>query len=290
MREHETCRRIVSDIVRDCNSRVCVRVTRKIEKICKNDDHPKKYQNFGVSLHRISKQNANMNVLSLAGTAAAYANYNKAKANYEALKERADSLSHAMQTYLQERQLSIQENMPDENRNDRPEGLLVSSILRIGELNQRFFKIGTTVVITNTSDKTYFIRSVEAKCSIWDIPVPVLSIDILGRDMQYIPQSVIVDKYIKPGETLDIELPKGVSEIINENGESLKENLKNFICEATGNKNILSVPKTDLNGHGLETANISISWLNDSNDHTLKNAFWNGKPGTLRYVGEVWWI
>lgn len=241
-------------------------------------------------MHRISKQNANMNPLSLVGTAAAYANYNKAKANYNKLKERADSLSAAVQTYLQDRQSLIEENIPVEIRNDRPDGLLVTSILRIGELNQRFFKVGTTVVMTNISDRTYYIRSVEAKCSIWGIPIPVLSINVLGRDMQNVSQSVIVDKYIKPGETLDIDLPKGVSEIISENGESLKENLKNFICETTGHKNILGVPKTNLNGDGLETANISINWLNDSNDHTLKNAFWNGKPGTLRYVGEVWWI
>lgn len=232
-----------------------------------------------------------MNALSIAATAAAYKNYKEAKKKYDDLKEKSDGLEAAVKTYLQER-LTDYENSESykaqENPNDRPEGLLVTSILRIGELNQKLMKAGVSVVMTNESSKTYYIGYVGAQSQIWGLSVPISSINVLNKESKLIT-GINVDQFISPGQTIAIELPKGYSALYSEQGDSLMENLKNFICETAGKKNILSVPKINMNGDGLETCNIEIQWTEEKG-HTVNRCFWNGKPGTLRYVGEVFWI
>lgn len=80
--------------------RACVRVTRKINKISKNDGYPKKYQNFGVSLHRISK--LNMGKIGLILTGIALYAYKKAEEDIQYFQGLQRDIQNAidMQCYI----------------------------------------------------------------------------------------------------------------------------------------------------------------------------------------------
>ena len=210
-----------------------------------------------------------MNTLSLIGTGAAFLNYRKAKAEYDALKDKQEALLAAISTYENTKWDEYDKKTADPG-DVRPAGLLVSSIVRVANLVGKVMKMRTSIVFTNTSDSPITINYVEAECSVLGtILIPFKS----ATNQTKVDQFVRETKTIAPKGTLEIQLPGGISSL----GEQMG-NLRDLICEAAGKKLITSCPKISI--EGAETAKIYVEW---SGGHF----FINGKPGVLRYCGEA---
>ena len=232
-----------------------------------------------------------MTGVGLIGTAAAWLNLNKAKAEYEALVERREGLLSAVATYMSSRLNEYYkreaESLPD-NSVDYMDGVEMTTILRVGNLVGKLFRVQTSVVLTNLSEKTYYIKDVEAECILYDaVPVWVFDLNFTqtwnqkgGKDD--IPQKVVVDKFLKPGETIEIKLPHGKSALPDE----YKERLVSDICNACNRKLITSCWKVSL--EDIETADILITWANEDKKDNFKSLR-TGMKGILRYCMEAFY-
>lgn len=216
-----------------------------------------------------------MNTPGLIGIAATYLNYRSAKNEYDALVEKRDGLVAAIQTYNETKyddyaqSLSTRQNMPD--------GVLVTTTLRVANLvGKNVFRAQPSVVLTNTSDRRYYIKSVEATCLFKKMPITIFAHLLNSEQAQTVAN---VDAYLEPGQTMEIVLPKGYA-VLPEDG--LKD-MRAVICERSGKKIITSCPKISLTDAD-ETADIAINW---SENNTSNKGITLGKHGVLRYCGEA---
>ena len=229
-----------------------------------------------------------MTGLGLVGTGAAFLNYRKAKANYETLKERHEGLLAAIQTYAVHR-LDEYANTIDTVSSDQMPGVKATTILRVGNLVGNFFRCKASVVLTNTSDSEYYIHSVAADCFVSDTPVMVFNIQwdgITPDGSKQEKQEIRVDKFIKPGETLEIGLPSGISALYNKEGENITGALRDMICSAAGKSLITSCPKLSI-VDGCK-ADIMVRWSTKTGS-ALMNWRMIGKASVLRYCKEAFY-
>lgn len=211
-----------------------------------------------------------MTGLGIIGTAAAYANYRSAKAEYEALKEQQEGLVAAVQTYENAKydELYARDSVNTTPDNAIPSEMKTTTILRVGNLVGSFFRYEASVVFSNiSSSKTYHIKRVEVKCA------------VLGMITDDAP--IVCDKTIAPGETAEIILPKKLSK---GTGDFMSK-LRDLICKAAEKRLITSCPKISI--EGVEKANIKVKYTVDGEEQE-KTYFYNEKPGVLRYCGEAY--
>ena len=246
-----------------------------------------------------------MTGLGIIGTAAAYANYRSAKAEYEALKEQQEGLVAAVQTYNEKKysgdvQNDVQKSTQEEEQffknfdvrqNDIPDGIQTTTILRVGNLVGDLFRTQASVVISNTSDKRYWIGKVEILCNVLGYPIVVYKLNSIMSDnkTQLALQQVTVAKWINPGETMEINLPSGISALASEDGKNMNGELRKLICDAAGKKLITSGPKISI--EGAEKANIFVTYRKEGEtpNDPINQYYYNKKPGVLRYCMEAFY-
>ncbi len=217
-----------------------------------------------------------MNIFSIIGTGAAFLNYKKAKANYEALKEQFDALQAAVQTYNYHKYDEYAEHI-DTKPIDLMPGVHMTTILRVGNLvGKNIFRAQTSIVLSNTSDSTYHIHNAIAECMVLKTYVNMFEVN--GGQ---ISQRIIVNRDLQPGETMEITLPGGVSSW----DETKLGELRDLICQAAGKKLITSCPK--LNIENGATGDIQVQW--SLGEDSVKTARTIGLPGVLRYCGEAFY-
>ena len=223
-----------------------------------------------------------MTGLGVIGTAAAWLNLRKAKAEYEALKEKQEGLQAVVESYNVNR-YDITKDY-DTKPNEMPDGVEYGAILRVANVVGKMFYAKVSLVLTNTSDKTYYIRYAEVDTFFDKLPIIIHRLDwdgIFPSGSHQVPQSVLVDKQIKPGETLEIEFQKGLSALPAENMDALRE----LILTASGYKVITSIrqPLSIIDGI---TSDIKLGWTTEYGNE-LKDGYTLGKIGVLRYCMEL---
>lgn len=218
-----------------------------------------------------------MGVLSIIGTGVAFANYRKAKAERDALVEQKEALLAAIATYKDKRYDMTETALETINNNSvsYPDGLQVSSILRVGNLVGKVMRAKKSLVITNVSGKTYVIVNPDLSCKVFDKGV--------GFEKDGLPNEQIT---IAPGQTIEISSENSIAGFANT--ETLAK-LRDYICEQSGKKYITSCGKISLDG--IETADIKFSWQENKDvaPDKWKVAAWLGKPGVLRYCMEAFY-
>lgn len=245
-----------------------------------------------------------MNGISVIGTAAAYVNYTKAKAELEVLQEKYDGILSVVQTYVNLKQAVAYYNehkedvmLPDDSwmdeevkENNAPSDVTLSSMLRLSYMVGKWCDARASVVMTNlSSTRNYYIHDLTVKCSIEGIPVNIfykkslLNEDSTKQDPDASYQEV---KYtLKPGETKEFEFTVGRSTILNAKGESEMEHVRQIICNAAGKKLITSCPKISIDG--VETAFIKVHWSEEGTDGKVNECWFYELPGVLRYCKEL---
>lgn len=225
-----------------------------------------------------------MNILSIIGTGVALANYRKAKAAYEALEEKQATIQAAVTTYNENKYALLdayEENEADAFRyeeNERPDGLNTGVVLRVANLVGKLFKARGSVVMTNTSHKAIHIKEIEAVWFVLDVPLNIFE-KLTSTNAS--DQHIYPDQWIAPGQTIEFQLPGGVSSLGEYQGE-----LRDAICEAAGKKLITSCPK--INVEGIAKTNYKVQWTYDTkDDKTVHQFYTNGKDTVLRYCGEA---
>ena len=257
-----------------------------------------------------------MATVGLIGTGLAYLNLKKAEKEYNALVEKQDALLAALQTMRDEKaniktekEQDIEEpDWVDPDPIDLMDGISCTTVLRVGAMQGKLFHTQAVVVITNNSDKEYYIQSVTADCFVlgcWVVPFRLRDWWKIGRSyLEEQKQHVVVGKVIRPGDVLEVVLPGGESAIYTKDGVDKLPELRNMIASAAGKKLITSVVQS-FNIVDGEKADIKIVWYNMVDG----KVDWNGngkinndtilyrgrkyhvtlrKPGTLRYVFG-WW-
>lgn len=237
-----------------------------------------------------------MYALSVPATAAAWSNYSKAKKQYDEAKEQYDGIYDTVMTFQRKQKDEQMEREIEANKNtyetDFPDGVQFSTILRVGNLAKvagpvgKLFRVQASLVLSNTSENTYTIHSAAADCYVLDKYVSVHKLDIdfsdLGNSAKQAPQEVKKQYTLRPGETIEIKLPGGVTTL----GEEGDDELRRLICEACGKRLITSCPKKSL--EDIEKANILFTWSQGENGtkYTCKA---QNRPGVLRYCGEAFY-
>ena len=212
--------------------------------------------------------------LGLIATGAAFLNFRKAKAEYDALIEQRDGLLAVIDTYNQHR-LDPLVDAIDENETQFPRGLQYSTLLRVANLVGKVMYVHTSVVLTNTSDQPIVLNYIAADCHLYDETLKVISIST----QKEVAQEVVKLIELKAGEMIEVQLPMGVS------GISDMGRLRSDICAAAGKRLITSCPK--LNIEGVESADIMIKWSKKESTTDVHTGVVKGKPGVLRYCGEA---
>lgn len=226
-----------------------------------------------------------MNGLSVIGTAAAYLNLRKANAELEALTEQRDGILAAVRTYNREKHDYINEKEMAQIKVDEvdfPDGVLFSTVLRVGNLVGNLMRVQTTIVFTNTSDQDYKLHKVAADCTVLGFPIRVTRIGKEG----IVEQERVADVVLKAGETIEIKLPCGISGMYNEKGESELGKLRDAICAVCNRKLITSCWK--VNVEDIETTDILFTWSKAGEDKTFTCKAAN-RAGVVRYCMEAFY-
>ncbi len=217
-----------------------------------------------------------MNPLSIIGTGVAFANYRKAKNTLDALVEKKEALEAAVKSYYEGQRYDMMNEVLDVTIKDNtvtyPDGVKVSSILRVGNLVGKLMRAKISLVVTNTSANTYVISNPSVSCFILGVGVGLKDGDM--------PQESIV---LKPGQTIEISSKNSIAGFED---ESMMAKLRDLICKEAGKKLITSCPK--LNVSDAETADIYFEWTTEGNKEQ-KVATWLKVPGVLRYCMEAFY-
>lgn len=219
-----------------------------------------------------------MSLLSIIGTGAAFLNYRKAKAEYDALIDKKNALSAAIESYFKGQRYDMMSEVYDATIKDNtvtyPDGVKVSSILRVGNLVGKVMRAKISLVVTNTSANTYVISYPSVSCYILGVPV-----GLVDGNMPIEPIE------LNPGQTIEISSKNSIAGFKD---ESMMSKLRDLICEEAGKSIITSCPK--LNVSDVETADIYFEWAKKGNtDTNAGTATWLGKPGVLRYCMEAFY-
>lgn len=215
-----------------------------------------------------------MNPLSIIGTGIALVKYRKARNEYEQLKERKDTLEAAIATYNDFKESEVYpevEKIYKTNEITYPDGLLVTSVLKVANLVGKIFYAKPALVVTNTTNKKFVLFDIDVTCSIFG--------EVVGSSDKFVfPYSI----EILPNETVDIYSNKSKAGFVNP--ETIGR-LRDEICALNGKKLITSCGKTNVDG--IETAHISFQWSQAGEKGEAKKAEWMAKPGLLRYCMEL---
>lgn len=239
--------------------------------------------------------------LGLFAIGGAWLNYRKAKAEYEALEEKQQALQAVLDTYQMTRYEDYDAMMDNEHgKNERPDGLLVSSILRVSNLTGKMFYARSIITFTNAGEKPIFVKSVTAQPyldietfkggkHIEEVPVYLYRLDWNDFTTKPTPDNLLVQQTIQPGETIEVKYPISISTIADADGDSLMEalryillNMNNVSYDVAGKRYMTSCPPTTV--QGMEKANILVYWAKDSE---VKNFSMVGVPGVFQYCGET---
>ena len=217
-----------------------------------------------------------MSLLSIIGTGAALLNYKKAKQEYEELLNKKATLEAAVNTYQENKSEKVfpkVEEALNTNEINFPDGLSVTSILKVANLAGRIFWAKPSLVITNETSEQYTLYYIEVVCSVFG--------EVVGSNEKFTFPNPIE---ILPNETVEISAKnKSLAGFANE--ETL-DKLRKEICAMNGKSLITSCGKTNI--EGIETARISFQWKKSKDTpNDIKNAEWIGKPGVLRYCMEL---
>lgn len=216
-----------------------------------------------------------MSILGSIGLFAAIANYRKAKKTYDDAVERQETLQAAIDSYTQDRDSKYDALLEDtySDPNSPLQGVLATTILRIGNLVGKYCRIHVCVVLTNTTENTYSIMSTEAVTRVFGA--------IVSADED---QKAYSGYLLQPGETHEFYLPAAIGMIAD---EATRDELREAICTANGKSLITSCPKTTING--IETADIALEWRAANGAGSAKRARYVNKAGVLRYCGEAYY-
>lgn len=224
----------------------------------------------------------------------AYSQYKSAVDRYNSLIEHKEALQAAIGTYnwhKMDNYLSLQ--MINEKPNEPAPGLLLTGMLRVGNLVGKLFRAQASVVMTNTSEKEITLYDVEMYCSFMNVPFkmyPFKSSQVRDQ-IDEIPQTRDINKPIEPGETVEIMFKGGITSL-----STINENLRQTICEAAGKKLITSCPKISIED-GIKI-DIKYHWTTGHlvtvpNGRVLEGdrvheCYLVDMPGVLRYCGEAY--
>ena len=221
----------------------------------------------------------------IVGTAAAFANYQKAKKEYEALEEQYDGMMAAIATYESNKLNAYIESL-EERPNDFPSGLMFSTLLRVGNMVGKIFRCQASLVVSNVSKQNYYIGSASVDCKVLDCQVLVYSSKLLSDGSKLLNQKTSYGQIIRPGETVEIFMPAGISTLVDKNGESIMGDFRKLICDAAGKQLITSCPKTSI--EKAQTADILFTWREGATGE-LKTCSVLSRLGALRYCGEAYY-
>lgn len=225
-----------------------------------------------------------MNILGLIGAVALLPKYKKAKADYEDLKEHVDTVRATVQEYNYHKlDEYIKATTPEEKPNERPDGLCLGTLLRVGNLVGKLMRAQTTVTISNTSKKPFYVKKIMVEPKLWDEYVRMFSGSIIDGANEKKPE-IEVDRIVEPGETISVNVVKGIS-AISDMGK-----LRDVFCEACGRKLITSCWKTNV--EGVETADIRMWWteVKDGQSYgSTKDMYVLNLPGIVRYCLEAFY-
>lgn len=235
----------------------------------------------------------------LIATIPLFSKYKAAKAEYEALLEKQAGLQAAVASYNSSKLDSYLAYMAkDEPDNIYPEGVFVTTVLRVGNCVGKMFQVHNCIVFTNTSNNTYHIGKCYADSTIGDYQVVVTNGDQVIKNKlnpfsgSYDDQVRIIDQVgygaeLASGQSIEVYLPHGVSSLVDpETQERKNDYLRDLICAAAGKKLITSCPKISIDG--AQTANIRFAW-NTKEEGVKHECILRNKPGVLRYCGEAYY-
>lgn len=221
-----------------------------------------------------------MTGLGLISTAAAWLNLRKAKAEYAALKEQQEGLQAAIQAY-QHNRYDATEKTP---QNNMPAGVEYAAMLRVANVVGRLFKARASLVLTNTSNQTYYIRYAMVDTFFDKEAITICRLDWKGlvpSGGYEVPQNVLVDKLIKPGQIMEIKLDGGIATLPDEQMNKLRE----VICAVAGKKVVTSILYPTNVPDGI-TADIKIGWEIPGTGE-MQEGWTLKKIGVLRYMRET---
>lgn len=227
--------------------------------------------NFIVPLHRILK-NMKLGLVAIGG---AILNYRKAKAEYEELMERKESIEAVVQSYNFGKY--DQYFQSQEDKNELPDGLQVSTLLRISNITGKLMNTRGSVVFTNTGDKVITIKGIECQYEILDYPVLIYKIvkQWMNVHEEKVPQNISRTFSVAPGQTISLQFDGGVSSLADKMGE-----LRELVRQAQGGSVLIS---KKVNIEDGQKSDIKGVWVDeDSKEHEFTMI---GLPGVLRYCG-----
>ena len=241
-------------------------------------------------------------------------NYRKVKANLEEVEELRDTIITGLKTYQQymeelnewQQEIKLQAELDaikvDEVNN--PDGLQVTTILRVANLVGRYYKAKISVLFSNTTkDQVFQIEEISSTCYFENQVIAsedyvYLTADEVKNSMPYIlvftkemyekwkRQNALDTILINPGQTVERGFDTQTYKI-----PELAEKMRDYITEYCGTRLITSCLKVSIDNK-IENANIMFTWRNaKSGDYALdsekyKTAQYRAKPGVLRYCGE----
>lgn len=260
------------------------------------------------------KKTSKMTGFGLIGAGAALLNYRKVKANLEEVEELRDTIITGLKTYQQymeelnewQQEIKLQAELDaikvDEVNN--PDGLQVTTILRVANLVGRYYKAKISVLFSNTTkDQVFQIEEISSTCYFENQVIAsedyvYLTADEVKNSMPYIlvftkemyekwkRQNALDTILINPGQTVERGFDTQTYKI-----PELAEKMRDYITEYCGTRLITSCLKVSIDNK-IENANIMFTWRNaKSGDYALdsekyKTAQYRAKPGVLRYCGE----
>ena len=230
------------------------------------------------------KSKPTMNIFGLIGAVALFPKYKQAKAEYEELKEHVETVRAAVQTYNYHKlDEYLEATTPDEKPNERPAGLCINTLLRVGNLVGKAMRAQTTVIISNTSKTPFYVSKIMVEPKLWDDYVRMF--DGVFTGAKEVKPEVEVNRIIEPSETVEINVAKGISALPD------MGKLRDLFCAAAGKKLITSCPKINIED-GTEKADIRMWWRGVKDNKPVgetKQMYVLGLPGIVRYCLEAFY-
>ena len=232
-----------------------------------------------------------MTGLGVIGTVAAFANYRKKKAAFEALEEQYNALLDAVNVYNNtklDQYIEHEEKIKHQNPLDYANGLSARTIFRFSTTIFGALRCQNSVVLTNTSDKTYYIGKVSAISYILGNEVLIYKINLQEQNGEYETQTVRVGRYIKPGEVMEIKLPHGFTKVIGKDGgnqwnEILDQFKTNAQRDGYSVDSNMSIVSDDPN---IYCAEILVTWR-EENENEFKDMPFKRTKGVLRWMRGI---
>jgi len=222
-----------------------------------------------------------MTGVGLIGTAAAWLNLNKAKAEYEALKERYEAVQDAI---LANHQQTEYTPTIDTKPNNAPEGVDCVGMLRVANVVGKMFRCRASLIMTNTSKNRYYIQYAQIDTFFDGLPILIYKLDwdgLFPSGNHQVQQNILVGKYIEPGEVLVIDFPDGLSALPDEQMGKMRD----LICAVAGKSLVTSIMHPVSIEDGIKV-DYRFGWAKE-NEREQQDCYTLKKYGILRYMREL---